>query len=626
MNRRERRAAGKALKAAPAKAVGPDVEALYEAGLAHLRAGRTLDAQVCGAQALTADPEHADSLHLMSLITIDAQHFDLAAEWARRAVAQDPKPQYLFTLGSVLRQQRCFEDALAIFEQALQIRPDAGELWRHYANVMVDLNRTDGAIAAFRQVLKLSPRDRDAAYNAGSLLQRSGRAAEALSCLQMSDELQPNHAPTLQMRALALYDLKRFDEALADIQRAHDLDPAQADICNNAGAFLHRLGRDEDALVWFDRALARRPAYPAALCNTGAALTHLHRFDEAMAIYRRSRAINPGHAEAEWALALLDLLTGNFEAGWRGREVRWKVPDLPIAHFDYIQPMWLGTSSVEGKTVLVHVDEGLGDTIQFVRYVPMLAARGARVILVVPASLCGLLSGLPGVAQCVAVGSELPAFDMYCPMGSLPLAFGTRLETIPGEVPYLPTVDAVRARAWEQRLGSHDRLRVGLVWSGNPNHKNDHNRSVPLGILSELLDLDAAFVSLQKDASADDNALLARSEVIDLTEELTDFAETSALISCLDLVISVDTSVAHLAGALGRPVWTLLPYAPDYRWLLERDDSPWYPTMRLFRQTASRNWADVIARVRGELGALIAKGVELLSLPPRALASGGEGG
>ena len=605
MNSRERRAAGKTV-AGPDKAAKPDPAVLYEAGLAHLRAGRMLDAQVCAQQALTANLAHADSLHLMSLITIDAQHFDLAAEWARRAVAQEAKPQYLFTLGSVLRQQKQLEEALAAFEHAARLKPQAVDIWRAVANVMVDLNRIDRAIAAYRHVVKLNPRDRDAAYNAGSLLFRSGKSQEALAYLQTSDELQPNHAPTLQLRALALYDLKRFDEALADIERAHGLDPAQADICNNAGAFLHRLGRNEEALVWFDRALQRRPAYPAALCNKGAALSHLHRFDDALAIYRRARAIDPAHAEAEWALALLNLLRGNFEAGWAGREVRWKVPDLPIAHFDYAQPMWLGNGSVEGKTVLVHVDEGLGDTIQYVRYVALLAARGARVILVVPASLCALLSGLPGVAQCLPMGSELPAFDMYCPIGSLPLAFGTKLETIPADVPYLPAPDAARVQAWEQRLGPHDRLRVGLVWSGNPKHKNDHNRSVPLGILSELFDLDASFVSLQKDPSADDRALLARSEVIDFTDRLADFTETSALVSCLDLVISVDTSVAHLAGALGHPVWTLLPYAPDYRWLLDRDDSPWYPSMRLFRQSASRSHAEVIARVRGELSSMIA--------------------
>jgi tetratricopeptide (TPR) repeat protein len=309
MNRRERRAAGKT--PASNKAAGRDPAALCQAGIAHLRAGRMLDAQVCGQQALMADPEHADSLHLMSLLTTDAEHFDLAAEWARRAVAKEAKPEYLFTLGSVLCQQNQLEEALQAYEQAARLKPETVDIWRAVANVMADLNPTDRAIA--------------------------------------------------------------------------------------------------------------------------------------------------------------------------------------------------------------------------------------------------------------------------------------------------------RARAWEERLGSHDRLRIGLVWSGNPNHEDDDNRSMQLGILSELFDLDATFVSLQTDPSADDRALLSRSEVIDLTAGLTGFSETAALMSCLDLVISVDSSVAHLAGALGRPVWTLLPHSADHRWLLDRDDSPSYPTMRLFRQDARRSYAEVIGRVRGELSAMIAK-------------------
>ena len=384
MNRRERRAAGKI--EAPRQATGP--AALYEAGIAHLRAGRMLDAQVCGQQALTADPEHADLLHLMSLLTIDAQHFDLAAEWARRAVAQDPKPQYLFTLGSVLRQQKQFEDALAAFEHAARLRPEAVELWRAVANVMVDLDRAERAALAFARVVKLNPRDRDAAYNAGSLLQRSGRAAEALPYLQMSDDLQADHAPTLQMRALALHDLERDDEALADIERAHRLEPASAEICNNAGAILHRLGRDEEALTWFDRALQRRPAYIGALCNKGAALTYLHRFDDAVATYRRARAIDPSHAEAEWALALLNLLRGNFEAGWAGREVRWRVPDLPIAHFELHAAHVAGMAAARGQDRAGPCRRGIGRYHSVRALRALLAARGARVLLVVPASLC----------------------------------------------------------------------------------------------------------------------------------------------------------------------------------------------------------------------------------------------
>jgi hypothetical protein len=267
--------------------------------------------------------------------------------------------------------------------------------------------------------------------------------------------------------------------------------------------------------------------------------------------------------------------------------------------------MWLGKEPLDGKTILIHTDEGLGDSIQFVRYVPMVAALGARVILVVEDALCPLLSGLTGVWQCLPKSAgTMPAFDMYCPMASLPLAFGTKLETIPSATPYLPASAESRLQAWEDRLGPHDRLRVGLIWSGNPKHKNDYNRSIPLRMLARILDVDATFVSVQKDARPDDRAtLLERSEIVDLTAHLTDFAETAALLSCLDLVITVDTSVAHLAGALGRPTWILLPYTPDYRWLLDRDDSPWYPTVRLFRQNETRDYASVLDQVRDQLRA-----------------------
>jgi len=234
------------------------------------------------------------------------------------------------------------------------------------------------------------------------------------------------------------------------------------------------------------------------------------------------------------------------------------------------------------------------------------SARGARVILVVDDAAYPLLSALSDVAQCFPKSTGmLPAFDMHCPMSSLPLAFATRLDTIPSGVSYLPAPAESRVHAWEGRLGPHERPRVGLVWSGNPNHINDHNRSIPLRTLARILDLDAAFVSLQKDARRDDGAVLReRTGLIDLTAELTDFSETAALVSCLDLVITVDTSVAHLAGALGRPAWVLLPFSPDYRWLLGRDDSPWYPTLRLFRQTESREYGSVLDRVRAELVAL----------------------
>jgi hypothetical protein len=412
---------------------------------------------------------------------------------------------------------------------------------------------------------------------------------------------------------MCLYGLKKFAEALTDTRRAQALDPTNAELCNNAGILLRAHGRDEEALEWFDRALALRPNFSDALHNKAVALTQIRRFHDAFAIYDGLKATDSNDVIAELGSAHLHMLTGNFEAGWTGREARWKIPPLSTTYPEVSQPLWLGDGAIEGKTILVAADEGFGDTIQFARYLPMLAERGAHVVFVVQDPLRLLLSSLPGISQCIPTSTmnssavnALPAFDLHCPMMSLPLAFGTRLDTIPSPTSYLPLPAESRVQAWEDRLGRHDRLRVGLVWSGNPNHANDHNRSLPLRALAPIFDADATFVSLQKDPRPADKAtLLERTDIVDLTVHLTDFTETAALITCLDLVITVDTSVAHLAAALGRPTWILLPHTPDYRWLLDRDDSPWYPTARLFRQTNTRDYGEVLDRVRDALLPLV---------------------
>ena len=606
MNRREREAA--AGKSDSASGGAGKLAALCEAGHVHLRAERYLDAQLCCRQALEIDSGYASAQHLMGLLSLQAGQHDLAVEWMVRAARQDPKLEYLVTLGSVLISQRRFAEAFDAFEKSVELRPDIAELWKSRGETLLELKRPTEALTSFQRVLALDPRHFKAAFNSGILLQEMGRFEEAASCFTLCDELKPNHAPTLRSRGRALSGLMRFNEALADNLRAYALDPNNAVNCNNIGGLLQSLHREEEALPWLDKALSLQPDYVDALRNKAAWLTDRHRFDEAFAIYERLNVLDPGNAKTAWNLSHLQLLTGNFQAGWANREARWKVPGLSLARFEPPQPIWVGKGPVAGATIVVHFDEGLGDTIQFVRYVPLLAARGARVILVVPAALCPLLSGLPGVSECHPMSSgSLPAFDMYCPLSSLPLAFGTTLETIPAAASYLPPPPASRLQVWEDRLRPHDSLRVGLVWSGNPKHANDHNRSLPLRALSSILDLDATFISLQKDPRPKDQAvLLEKAEIVDLTAHLSDFVETAALISCLDLVITVDTSVAHLAGALGCPTWILLPYTPDYRWLLDRDDSPWYPSVRLFRQTESRDYAGVIQRVRSELIARIA--------------------
>jgi len=606
MNRHER---GAAAESAEVDQNTPDtVAALHQAGLGQMRAGQYLEAELSCQRALALNPDHADTLHLMGLLSLHTKQYDHAVEWISRAIRWEPKTVYLTSLGTALLAQGRREEALKAFDTAVQLKPDDADLWRNFGIALTELERPADAILSFQHAVRLNPRHWEAANRAALLLHQAERFEEALVYFDLCEELEPDRFQILYMRALTLQSLKRFEEALADNKRAHVLDPSSADTCNNAGNILRALGRNEEALEWFDRSLKLRPDFAATLGNKAVALCELRRFDEAFAAYHRAGIVDRSHAVAEWNSALLQLLTGNFSAGWAGREARWKIPAFSTAYPKLSQPMWLGAEPLAGKTILVCADEGLGDTIQFVRYVPMLAARDARVILMVQDALCPLLSGMPGVSQCLArsVGT-LPAFDVHCPISSLPLAFGTRLDTIPAETPYLPAPPADRVQAWEERLGSHDRLRVGLVWSGNPKHNNDRNRSMPLRKLARILDVDATFVSLQKDVRPDDRAALhERTDIVDLTAHLTDFRETAALMSCLDLVITVDTSVAHLSGALGRPTWIMLPYTPDYRWLLNRDDSPWYPTVRLFRQTETRDYAVVVDRMRTELAAMIA--------------------
>jgi tetratricopeptide (TPR) repeat protein len=601
MNRRERRATRKSQTASGGvRATEPS--ALCEAGRRFLESGQPLEAQLSCRQALAIDANYADALHLMGLISLKAHQLDHALEWFANAIRQAPKVEYLTSLGTTLQQQRRFSEALSVFDKAVQLKPDDAELWRNIGDVLVQIERFDQALLSYQHVLKLAHDNQDALYKTGALLNQFGRHQEAIVLLDRSVQLVPGHAPTLRSRAQTLFNLKRFEESVADGEKACELAP-DADICNNIGAALRMLGRDAEALEWFDKALEIRPTSERALDNKVISLFHLHRFDELFALHEQIKSLGRDTTMTEWNAGLANLLVGNFEPGWRGHEARLKLPSSLYPNFR--QPRWSGAEEIEGKTILVCADEGLGDTIHFVRYVPMLADRGARVVLAVQPPLEHLVSGLSGVSQSIPM-SAIPSqsFDLHSPVSSLPLAFATRLDTIPSKVPYLPLPSPSRIRAWADRLPPRAGLRVGLVWSGSPAHKNDLNRSIPLRILAPILDAGATFVSLQKDPRPDDKALLEQSGIVDMTADLANFAETAALASCLDLIITVDTSVAHLAGALGLPTWILLPWTPDYRWLLERTDSPWYPTARLFRQTAARDYGSVIDTVRSTLLAL----------------------
>jgi tetratricopeptide (TPR) repeat protein len=599
MNRLERRAAARKSDKASRDTATPAT--LYETACVHAQAGRFVDAQTCCERALAIEPNHEAANYLAGLVAMQIGQNDRAIEWFVRAIKQTPKVEYLSGLGTALQCQGRLQEALKAFDKAASLESENGEHWKNLGGVLLDLDRPDEALLSLRQALHLRPQYVEAANLCGLILYRQNRFAEALEAFNLSLNASSDQADALHMRALVLQGQGRLEEAAADGLRSQTLDPANADTHNNLGYVLHKLRRYDESLTCYQQALSLRPDHILALKNKADLLADFLRFDEAMACYRTAATIAPSDPLITWNMALIHMVTGEFETGWKGREIRWKT-GLGMAEPSFAQPQWSGSGPLEGKTVLIFADEGIGDSFQFARYIPMVAQLGAKVVLAVENSACPLLSRLSGVTECIPKStSVLPAFDMHYAIGSLPLAFETTLDTIPATVPYLPAPLPARRAAWNSQLGPHDKLRVGLVWSGNPRNSNDQNRSLPLQQLAKILSVDAKFVSLQKGIRGSDQQVLSGLNVVDLTEQLSDFEETAALISCLDIVITVDTSVAHLAGGLGGPVWILLPYRPDYRWLLRREDSPWYPTARLFRQDEQRDYAPVIDRICGEL-------------------------
>jgi tetratricopeptide (TPR) repeat protein len=485
--------------------------------------------------------------------------------------------------------------------QIIDARPDHFDALHVLAVVQAGQGRHEQALANYERALSLRSGHADALNNRGSTLLALDRLDEALASYEQALAARPDFPEALSNRGSALERLGRLDEALASYERALSLRPDFVDALYNRGNALKALGRHREALASYERVLSLRPRHADALNNRGQVLKELMRFDEALSSYDAALAVEPGHTMAHCNASALLLLTGDLRRGFREYEWRWKKAAVARGLRAFAQPLWLGREPVGGKTILVHAEQGLGDTIQFCRYVPLLVACGARVIFEVQETLCALMSDFAAGAEVVARGRALPAFDLHCPLLSLPLAFGTELATIPSPSAYLRAPPR-RTEEWRERLRGTRRPRIGLVWSGNPGHERDRERSIPLHTLLPLLDAEATFVGLQKDVRAADAALLKeRGDILPLGAGLGDFADTAALVAVLDLVVSVDTSVAHLAGALGKPVWILLTHVPDWRWLLGRTDSPWYASARLFRQDASCTWDGVVARVRAAL-------------------------
>ena len=427
------------------------------------------------------------------------------------------------------------------------------------------------------------------------------------NAIQLYDQaiiLDPQRAEAHYKRGNALKDLGRLEEACSSYDRAISIKPDYAYAYCNRGTVQQSLGALPAALDSYDLAIAYNGTDIVAHYNRALLLQSLYRWEDALASYDRAIAIEPSYAEARYNRALLQLFMGDFAQGWRGYEWRWKnAARLAIGearHFE--KPLWLGEESIVGKRLLLHSEAGLGDTLQFCRYATMCAALGAHVILQAQTALVDLLGGLEGVDLVIAEGAPLPDFDLHCPLMSLPLAFATSLDSVPASARYLRS-DKNRIASWMERLGDRQRPRIGLAWSGNPRNTIDHSRSIPLADLVSHLPPQFQYFRLQTQVRGTDQAALAASSIVSFADESLDFANTAALCECMDLIISVDTSVAHLSGALGQRTWTLLPFVPDWRWLRARTDTPWYPCMKLFRQVSSGDWNTALARIAVELPA-----------------------
>ena len=421
-------------------------------------------------------------------------------------------------------------------------------------------------------------------------------------------ETRPGHFDALHLLGVVELNTGRYAQAAGCLARAVAANPGHAEGHKNLGTALANLQRHEEAAASYGHAIALDASSAESHFNRGAVLHLLKRHAEEAQSYERAIALRPDYAEAHYNLGLCLLLKGDLARGWQEFEWRWKIASLRGNWRGFAQPLWLGDAPLAGKTILLHGEQGMGDSLQFCRYAGKVRDLGARVILEVPAPLVALLGTLDGVAQVVASASPLPAFDFHCPMMSLPLAFGTVLESIPAQQRYVHS-DAGKVAQWRNRLGERTRPRVGLVWSGGFRPDQPHvrevslRRNVGLRALAPLRNAGIEFYSLQKGRLAESELFEAVKqgwdgpEIVDLTADIGDFSDTAALIENLDLVITVDTSTAHLAAALGKPVWLLNRFDTCWRWLLDRDDSPWYPTLRQFRQTRPGEWDEPVARV-----------------------------
>lgn len=582
-----------------ALAIAPDLaDAHNELGNVFQRLGHYPSAYSCYRQVIRLRPRSAIAHSNMGTALRALNRHGEAIAHYEKALALDPKNgESHNNIANALQALAHYDAAINHYRQALALKPHYPEALNNLGVALQKQGNLAEAILCFRQALAINPNYAKAHYNLGNGLQLTGKTGESLACYAQALALKPDYAEAFVDQGHALQALARSVEAIESYQKALTLQPKNAIAHNNLGTALRSANRVDEALDHYITAMVLKPELAEPPYNYGHALHALNRPEEALPWYEKAIALKPDYVDAHWNRALAQLALGDFGAGWQGYEWRWRNPALGITPRDFTQPLWLGAEDLAGRTILLHAEQGLGDTLQFARYVPLVAQRGARVILEVQPALVPLLSDLPGAALCCAKGETLPPFDCHCPLMSLPLACGTTLDTIPSQLSYL-AVPPERSDCWRPRLEALGAPRIGLVWAGNPVHRNNRNRSIPLDTMRPLLEqAGASLLALQKQISPNEAALLRTLNIPDVSHQLTDFADTAAIVEALDLVITVDTSVAHLAGALGKPVWILLPFAADWRWLRDRRDSPWYPSAHLFRQPKPDDWDSVIQNV-----------------------------
>lgn len=546
-----------------------DIAALETLAAVRARQGRHKESIAAYDAVLAIDPDHVDAL-------------------LRRGVCQ--------------QALSLWDEALADYNRVITLQPHCTDALNNAGIVLAATGDAEAAVASYDRALALRPDFPEAFNNRGVALKALGRYQEAVASFSAATGLRPDYFAALRNQAETLVVLKQPAAALACYERALQLEPADPLLYNNRSAMLRELGRYEEALLSAERALALQPHYPDALNNRGVVLGALGRHAEALQSFRAALALQPDNINAHWNLSLCLLRLGEFAEGWREHEWRWSKPEFLQHIYNFPQPRWQGYEDIRGRTILLSAEQGLGDAIQFVRYVRLVEERGAKVLLFVPEPLVELFAAsFPGL-QVFSETVGLPHFDFQCPLLSLPLAFATRMETIPASVPYLQA-PVSRVAAWEAQWRATEPKQIGLVWAGNASHANNSNRSIPLRALASLLSNDnCRFFSLQKGMTQEDRMWLdGFPQVSILDETLKDFADTAAVISRLDLVITVDTAVAHLVGALGKPVWILLPFISDWRWLPGRKDSLWYPTARLYWQPKTGDWSLPIEQMASDL-------------------------